>query len=80
MKISEVTFSGTEAIENFLKTSPNDEVYTTQELAEQFGVPESTIKSSRRLNNYKVFYNGRSYYGSWQATTELSARIRHNEN
>jgi hypothetical protein len=70
MKVSDVIKGGSiKSIISFLETSPDDEVYTVQELFERFGVAESTIKSSSTLRAFRTNFQGKNYFGSSSAIT-----------
>ena len=65
MKISDVVkFNAVDRVIKFLDTAPRDELYTVQDISRKYDIPESTIKTSRVLLNYRIKYGGRNYFGS----------------
>jgi hypothetical protein len=59
----------------FLNSGPDDQLFTVQELHEQFGVPESTIKSSQTLRPYRTNFLGKNYFGSVSTVAEFEKKI-----
>lgn len=76
MKIEEIIKGGSiNGIIKFLETAPEDELYTTQELNEKFGVPESTIKSSNTLRAFRTNFQGKNFFGSKGSITLFEQRM-----
>lgn len=65
-----------QSVTDFLYIAPRDELYTLKELSEKFNIPESTLKTSRVMNNYKVKYFRKSYYGSPVAVAEFLKQVK----
>ena len=81
MKISDVV-QGTvmDQVIRHILSSPSDEVFTVKELSEKFSVPESTIKSSRRIKQYIIKYGTSTYYGNAAARAAFAAEENKDEN
>ena len=77
MKITDILTSShsTLDIQQFLEKSDPDELFTVQELADKFGIPESTIKSSRLLAPNRIKYDGRNYFGNILAVSEFNNKV-----
>lgn len=78
MKITDVVNAQQFTIEDIktvLSISPDDELYTVQELSEKFNIGESTIKASRALLPYRTKFNGRNYFGSAEAIQRLTLQV-----
>lgn len=79
MKTKEIIeTTNVKSVTDFLYIAPRDELYTLKELSERFNIPESTLKTSRSMNNYKVKYGNNNYYGSPQAIAAFLEQTKEN--
>jgi len=80
MKIEDILKgNNVKTVVDFLQNAPVDELYSTNELTEKFGVPPSTIRHSRVLSTYSLWYNENRFYGSPSALFEFNNKIGSNE-